>query len=135
MRQKVPTELERGRYRDGSIASNESDGFNGAFMILGPHGLPLKIVSSTADAAAVTQGWDHVSVSTQYRTPTWEEMCYVKSLFWEDETIVIQLHPPRSQWINNHPHCLHLWRDTRGLQRLPPPELIGIKDLNVQDGE
>lgn len=61
--------------------------------------------------AANGEGWEHVSVSipTEKRCPTWEEMCYIKSMFWDDEDTVMQLHPPRSQWINDHDYCLHLW--------------------------
>lgn len=27
-------------------------------------------------------GWEHVSVCPANRTPTWEEMCQVKDIFW-----------------------------------------------------
>lgn len=55
-------------------------------------------------------GWDHVSVSLPTRCPTWEEMCWVKDKFFEPEEVVMQLHPARSQYVNNMPYCLHLWR-------------------------
>ena len=54
--------------------------------------------------------WDHVSVSLKTRTPTWEEMCHIKSLFFADEEVVMQLHPAKSAYVNYHPFCLHLWR-------------------------
>lgn len=56
-------------------------------------------------------GWEHVSVSIKDkkpRTPTWDEMCAVKEVFWDHEDAVIQLHPPRSQYVNMQPHTLHL---------------------------
>lgn len=64
--------------------------------------------------------WDHVSVSLRDRCPTWEEMCWIRSLFFEDEETVIQFHPPKSQYINAHPYCLHLWRPTQTVLPLPP---------------
>lgn len=55
-------------------------------------------------------GWDHVSVSLATRTPTWEEMCWVKRLWFLPEEVVMQLHPAESEYVNYHPFCLHLWR-------------------------
>lgn len=76
-------------------------------------------------------GWDHVSVTLDQskKCPTWEEMCFVKELFWNDDEEVMQLHPPKSDYINNHPGCLHLWRPTRETIPLPPGILVGIKSL------
>lgn len=54
--------------------------------------------------------WEHVSASLETRTPTWDEMCFVKNLFWDEEDCVIQYHPPKSEYVNCHPYCLHLWR-------------------------
>lgn len=70
-------------------------------------------------------GWEHVSVSTPGRCPNWDEMCFVKDLFWAPEDVVIQFHPGRSHYVNNHPYCLHLWR-AQGIDLpQPPPELVG----------
>ena len=65
--------------------------------------------------------WEHVSVSLPHRCPTWLEMCAVKELFWADDETVIQLHVPKARWISYHPYCLHLWRNVRVEQPLPPP--------------
>ena len=35
--------------------------------------------------------------------PTWEEMCFIKNIFWEEEESAMQLHPPKSDYVNNHP--------------------------------
>lgn len=79
--------------------------------------------------------WDHVSVSMRItkddkeymlpRCPTWEEMCYIKELFFEDEETVIQIHPPKSEYVNCHPYCLHLWRPQVERLPLPDKELVG----------
>ena len=70
-------------------------------------------------------GWEHVSVTiNRNRTPSWEVMNHVKDLFWDEEDIVIQLHPPKSQYVNHHPFCLHLWRPIGVKIPLPNPEMV-----------
>lgn len=71
-------------------------------------------------------GWDHVSVSLQNRCPNWREMSYVKSLFWDDSETVAQFHPKKSEYINNHPHCLHLWKQQGVEFELPPSITVGL---------
>ena len=79
------------------------------------------------DANQISQWWEHVSVSTPERCPTWEEMCWIKDLFWDEEETVVQYHPPKSRYVNMHPFTLHLWRPTRSKDRLPfpPSNLVG----------
>jgi hypothetical protein len=71
-------------------------------------------------------GWEHVSVSlrNQKRCPTWEEMCAVKDLFFHPDEVVMQLHPAKSDYINNHPYCLHLWRPIGKEIPLPPVDYV-----------
>lgn len=71
-------------------------------------------------------GWDHVSVSpcNQKRCPTWEEMCAIKDMFFEPEECAVQYHPPKSEYVNNHPFCLHLWRPNKGADITIPPKLF-----------
>lgn len=116
------TFLNQHRIRNGLMRSNDSDGFNGAF-ILPVNGLNLQVVCSDG------LGWQHVSVSIQEAptcTPSWETMCKVKDLFWEPEDAVIQIHPPKSQYVNLHLGCLHLWKHTgKESQPLPSSLMIG----------
>lgn len=86
---------------------------------------PMAIISSGDAEAPQAQGWEHVSVSLRDRCPTWEEMCKVKDLFWQEEEVVIQIHPAKSKHVNNHPFCLHLWRKPTATLDLPPPHLVG----------
>lgn len=59
-------------------------------------------------------GWEHVSIELcARRLPTWEEMCFVKDLFWDDEETVIQMHPKKSQYVDIA-EALHLWRPVDG---------------------
>lgn len=129
---KVP---ESYRVKRGVMRSDSSFGNNGAFEI--PH---YKISNYTINILASDgEGWQHVSVSLYCpdrkveRCPTWEEMCFVKSLFWDDEESVMQLHPPKSQWVNNHPYCLHLWKPDNIEIPLPDAMMVGIKDLNKSE--
>lgn len=56
-------------------------------------------------------GWEHVSVSPYGgKTPTWDDMCRVKDMFWDDGEEVIQIHPKKSEYVNIMDNCLHLWR-------------------------
>jgi hypothetical protein len=126
---KFSPKIERFRFRDGEYGSNPGDDY-GAFLIDGPCGRKLMVIASPGDA---NEGipWEHVSVSLRNRPPNWEEMCYIKSLFWDDEETVMQLHPPRSKWINNHPNCLHMWRPLNQEIPLPPSIAVGLKELGT----
>ena len=116
------TEINKHRERNGRFGTDDSDGFNGLFwMWIGNE--RLRIIASDG------LGWKHVSVTRRdsARVPTWEMMCAVKDLFWEETDWVVQFHPPKSEYVNNHPGCLHLWQPTE--QKLPVPDsiLVGIK--------
>jgi hypothetical protein len=54
-------------------------------------------------------------------------MCLIKGLFWGAEDCVIQYHPPQSEYVNNHPYCLHLWRPIEHAIPVPDSLLAGIK--------
>lgn len=114
------------KFREGGKVNE-----NGYFLLprQGKSGKYYTVIASNGE------GWEHVSVSiaTEKRTPTWEEMCYIKSMFWDDEDPVMQLHPPRSQWVSNHPYCLHLWRPLRTDIPLPAPEMVGLKTRNIKE--
>jgi hypothetical protein len=124
VRKQLPEKLENGRIVNGYMASTKDMGPYGAFMVHGPCGCGLAIVASAGDEA-ITEGWEHVSVSTTHRPPNWQEMCFVKNLFWDAEECVIQFHPPQSVYVNNHPHCLHLWKPPYVIG-LPPEVLVGV---------
>lgn len=53
---------------------------------------------------------DHVSVSYPNRMPTWDEMCFVKEIFFKDSEEAYQVHPKKSEYVNTHEYCLHIWR-------------------------
>lgn len=119
MRTLISAKLEQGRITEGAFASDSSYGLTGAFIIFGPCGAELKIVAS-GDC-----GWEHVSVSTRKRPPNWQEMCFVKELFWSDDECVVQFHPPKKDYVNCHPYCLHLWRNINKPFETPPTIFVG----------
>ena len=67
----------------------------------------LNIIASSGDPEV---RWEHVSVSLEKRCPTWEEMAFVKDLFWLPTETVMQLHVPEADHKNLHPFTLHLWK-------------------------
>lgn len=128
--------IERHRITTGKLASDSSDGNNGAFMLpIMRCGDGQMVLQETHYKPDVTLGivvsdgedWDHVSVSLQKRCPSWDEMCFVKDLFFEPEEAVMQLHPPKSDYVNHHPFCLHLWRPQNKRIPLPPSIFVGPK--------
>lgn len=82
--------------------------------------------------ASVRDGWDHVSASTENRTPKWVEMDQIKRLFFHDWEVVMQLHVAEKDHINYHPYCLHLWRPLHAEIPLPPAYMIGPTDHEVK---
>jgi len=126
---KLSEEVEKFRFRNGRYGSNPYETF-GAFLIPGPCGRELMVIASSGDPDLGID-WEHVSVSLPNRCPNWPEMCHIKSLFWDDEETVMQLHPPKSKWINNHPHCLHMWRPLNAEIPLPPDITVGAKELGT----
>ena len=74
-------------------------------------------------------GWEHISVHPFARriTPSWDDMCKVKEIFFKDDEAVIQVHPTKAEYVNNLENCLHLWRCTYKDMVLPPAILVGIR--------
>lgn len=84
-------------YRDGSI---------------------IKVIASSSD------GWDHLSVSLELRAPWWDEMDWVKRLFFKPDEWAWQYHASEARHINIHPHVLHIWRKQGFDLPTPPPEFV-----------
>lgn len=128
---------ERWRMRSGPEGTDTTAGNNGVFAFASVEpGWLLYIIASDG------LGWQHASVhayrpgktvktvmgrerQTQLRTPTWREMCQVKDVCWDLEDVVMQLHPRRSEYVNQHPHVLHLWKPSGESIPEPPAMLVG----------
>lgn len=96
----------------GAYGRLSAVGNNGIFII--PH-YRIKDYELRCVAGDQEEGWEHVSVVVSKkgklpsRCPTWEEMCYIKDLFWNDDQEVMQFHPRKQDYVNLHEYCLHLW--------------------------
>jgi hypothetical protein len=93
--------------------SNSEYGNNGAFAfkVMSPNGRSLHIQVQASDG----EGWEHVSVTFINRkrdTPSWDVMCFIKDKFWDESDVVVQIHPKKTEYVNIHKHCLHLWRES-----------------------
>ena len=121
MKKKPSEQVERKRVISGFYGSNVSWGNNGLFLIRYKNINMRLIVSNELD-------WEHVSVSLpgKKRTPTWDEMCHVKSLFWDKDECVVQYHPAEKDYVNNHPYVLHLWKPIGVDVPKPPSIMVGV---------
>lgn len=73
--------------------------------------------------AEIEMGWEHACViPISPRWPTWQEMAYIKTLFWADDEVVIQFHPVQNQIAG----CIDLWRPIDGKFPLPPSPPSGL---------
>jgi hypothetical protein len=129
MRTHLPEKLELGRVVD---YFGQDAGHNGRFILQGPCGCKLQIISCDGKET----GWEQVSVSTdRHRSPNWPEMCFVKDLFWDEEECVVQFHPPLSQYVKAHRYCLHLWKPVGSTFPAPPSALVGPLGMGPDEAQ
>lgn len=74
--------------------------------------------------ASIGAGWDHVSVSLAGRTPTWDELEFVRKRLFKPNEVVVQFHVPEDDHVNIHPNTLHLWRSHGQKYKLPPKVFV-----------
>lgn len=130
---KVP---EQYRVTTGIMGSTKAYGTQGVFII------PVPEVEDNVKyyqvIASSGLGWEHVSVTLiddrkcpVSVMPSWEDMCSLKDEFWDDMDCVVQFHPPKSEYVNNHRFCLHLWRPTNQVLPMPDSILVGLKGVSL----
>lgn len=73
-------------------------------------------------------GWEHLSVSMLSKTPNWEQMCMMKDIFWGKDEACVEYHPKEEDYVNNHKHCLHIWKPTESELPIPPSFLVGFRN-------
>ena len=54
------------------------------------------------------EGW-HMSISHPDRYPGWDEISEARYRFVPDEVSMVMHLPPRSEYVNLHETCFHLW--------------------------
>jgi hypothetical protein len=106
-------------YRVELYKGISGDEHNGAFEI------PIdnkKFIIIASDGL----GWEHVSVHIKNieRCPKWNEMCEIKEMFFEDDEVVMQLHPKKTEYVNIHDYTLHLWRPIIAEIPTPPKFMV-----------
>lgn len=108
----------------------EGGGFDTGVFIIPRRGqsAPLKVIVSGSSIwdevfGSGTTPWEHASVSLPTVCPTWPEMCRVKNLFWDEEDLVVQYHPPKEDYVNMHKYCLHMFRPL-GIEMPKPPKIM-----------
>jgi hypothetical protein len=114
----LPTELPSGvrlieRRLDGAAYRVQNGRFAG-----------LVVVASVA-VERDKKLWLHVSCSRRDRLPSWDDMKFVKQVFIGEDKYAYQVFPPASQYVNIHPHCLHLYHCLEG-SPLPEFSFLGL---------
>jgi len=112
-------ELDNFRCKKGEWRTKKSDRFGLFFIPTRPGKPSLKVI-----CAPMNSEWQHVSVSLPARCPTWNEMSKIKDLFWADCVTVMQFHPRKTNYVNIHKYCLHLWSKKGVVHELPPEILV-----------
>jgi hypothetical protein len=117
LKDKLPANLIKFRVHLPGYVREREDSIQGAFLI--PYmDYELKVISGCGDS------WDHVSISLKHRSPYWDEMDWIRKLFFKSSETVLQIHPPVDMHINYHPYVLHLWRAWHVEYKLPPRWMI-----------
>ena len=118
---RVPEEKRR-RDLERNVYGHEGEGNNGCFLVPFSYGKRPMVARCIASDGG---GWEHVSVTlNRNRTPTWDEMCRIKDLFWDKAAEVVQFHPAEAEYVNDHNYCLHLWRSVDHEMRLPDTIMV-----------
>jgi hypothetical protein len=118
MKSRLPSNLEKYRVEHPMYIKPKVGSIEGCFKI--PFGnVKLTVISGCGES------WDHVSVSLPHRCPKWKEMCFIKNLFFEKYELVLQFHPPESDYVNICKTVLHLWRPWNQTIHLPPKWMLG----------
>lgn len=84
-----------------------------------PHTTLYKAWIKLPDSGTASVVWcdnenemEHVSVSPKHKfnIPSWNDMCFLKDTFFNDDEEVYQIHPKKSEYVNVTENCLHLWK-------------------------
>lgn len=109
----------RWRVRTGTMGSDETYGWNGAFIVPLEGELWHVILSDG-------MGWRHLSVKNAQKKvlPSWGLMARLKELFFDDDAWVVQFHPAKDEYVNLHPCVLHLWESLD--EPMPHPHVVQV---------
>lgn len=57
----------------------------------------------------------------------------MKEIFWGDDEVCVEYHPKKEDYINLHPHCLHIWKEVGKKFATPPSIFVGFKTGNEHE--
>lgn len=113
------------------IKKEGKDGFGGTVFPIEYKNGKVKIVKDIDKALHFMFSWgcgfEHLSVSTPIKCPTWEQMCKMKDIFWRDDEVCMQLHPKKEDYVNCMQYCLHIWRPIDKEIPMPPNIMVGLR--------
>lgn len=113
------------------IKKKGPDGFGGTVFPIEYKKGKMKVVNDVDKALHFIFSWgcgfEHLSVSTPTKTPTWEQMCFMKEIFWRDDEVCMQLHPKKEDYVNNMEYCLHIWKPIERAIPMPPSIMLGFR--------
>lgn len=114
-----------------SIKAEGEDGFTGVVHPVEYKNGKTKIINKPGENLVFIFSWggdwEHLSVSTQIKTPTWEQMQKMKEIFWGDDEVCMQLHPKKEDYVDNMPFCLHIWKPLKHKIPTPPSVMVGFR--------
>lgn len=108
------------------------DGFGGTVFPIEYKNGKVKVINRIDKALHFIFSWgcgfEHLSVSTPVKTPTWEQMQKMKEIFWRDDEVCMQLHPKKEDYVDNMPYCLHIWKPIEKEIPTPPSIMVGFRE-------
>ena len=109
----------RWRVRTGKLASDDSYGFNGCFLVPLEGELWHVILGDG-------MGFRHLSVTNAQKKilPSWTVLTRLRDAFFDDSSWVVQYLPPKDQYVDDHPFCLHLWESID--EPMPHPLIVMV---------
>lgn len=125
--------IEEIKRTSGMVIKKEGpDGFGGTIFPIEYKKGKVKVVNDIDKALHFIFSWgcgfEHLSVSTPIKTPTWEQMCTMKDIFWSEDEVCMQLHPKKEDYVNNHSYCLHIWKPIDKEIPTPPNIMVGLRE-------
>lgn len=115
------------------IKKEKTNGFGGTYCIFEYKNGKAKLKQQLHFIFSWGCGFEHLSVSTPTRTPTWDEMCIMKDIFGRDDEECMQLHPKKENYIDNMKYCLHIWRPINQAIPMPPNIMVGLRPKHLKE--
>ena len=77
-----------------------------------PSGTKVYLKKDMAAAVSKENGLWHISISTKNRTIDYDDLKDARYSLVPDDCHMAQIFPPKSEFVNLHPFCFHLYQIT-----------------------